>query len=120
MTTAAPRPEDFARLFPENGMKLLLYEALNLHELLDIGNAPLLPQIDFSKLTLDPTNYVQPDYRHLQSDLVFRCPLRTKGRCSRTVLWLYILVEHQSEPDRLMPLRVIEYDVAINRAQARE
>ena len=120
MTTPAPRPEDYARQFPENGMKLLLLESLNLHELLDIGNAPLTREMNFARLVLDPTNYVQPDYRHLQSDLVFRCPLRTKGRRSRTVLWLYILLEHQTEPDRLMRLRIIEYVVAIYRTQARE
>jgi hypothetical protein len=63
MTPATPRPEDFARHFPENGMKLLLQERLNVRELLTIGRAPLLREMDFSHLTPDPTNYVQPDYR---------------------------------------------------------
>ena len=56
---------------------------------------------------LDPTTYVQRDYRHLESDLVLQVPVKTGGKPRRILL--YILIEHQSEPDRFMPLRVLEY-----------
>ena len=39
-------------------------------------------------------------------------PLRIRGQ-PRKRLMIYILVEHQSEPDPLMPLRMLEYVVQI-------
>jgi hypothetical protein len=61
-----------------------------------------------------------PDYRHLESDLVLQAPVRpTPGDKHRRLL-LYILIEHQSEPDRLMPLRVLEYVVAVYKRQMRD
>src|SRR5947208_1326650 len=117
MTT--PRPEDFARNFPENGMKLLLHEALNVRELLSLSAWEHADAIDYRRLAPDPTSYVQRDYRHLESDLVLRAPLRRGGR-SRLLLWLYVLIEHQTEPDEFMPLRLLEYDIAIYKAQVRD
>jgi hypothetical protein len=35
-------------------------------------------------------------------------------------LMIYILIEHQSEPDRLMPLRTVDYVVQIYKYQVRE
>jgi hypothetical protein len=108
--------EDFARQFPENGMKLLLQGPLNVRDLLRIACYRFTDHIDFDRLQLDPTTYVQRDYRHLESDVVLCGPLR---RGKQTVL-IYILIEHQSEPDRLMPFRVLEYVVSIYRGQLRD
>ena len=110
------RVEDFVRQFSENGLKLLLgQQPLNVRDLLRIGRCALADSIPFDRLQLDPTTYVQRDYRHLESDLVLRGPLRR-----RTLdLLIYILIEHQSEPDELMPFRVLEYVVAIYRSQLR-
>ncbi len=116
----APRPEDYARQFPENGMKLLLQEPLNLHDLLTVARCEYTDDIDYARVQPDPTTYVQRDYRHLESDLVLRCGVRQRRRRTLTALWLYILLEHQTEPDRFMPLRLLEYVMAIYRAQARE
>ena len=110
-------PEDFVRQFPENGMKLLLgQQPLNVQDLLHLGRCKLADTIDYAQLQLDPTSYVQRDYRHLESDVVLRGPLRRR----KLGLLIYILIEHQSEPDRLMPFRVLEYVVAIYRGQLRE
>jgi hypothetical protein len=35
-------------------------------------------------------------------------------------LWLYLLIEHQSEPDYLMPLRLADYELRIFKQQVRE
>ena len=66
---------DLARHFPENGMKLLLQHPKNVRDLLEIKRCKLVNLIDFDRLQLDPTTYVQRDYRHLESDLVLRGPL---------------------------------------------
>jgi hypothetical protein len=92
------------RNFPENGIKLLLHEPLNVRDLLAIGHSPLAADIDYRRLAPDPTSYVQRDYRHVESDLVLRGPLRQPGRRSRLTLWPYSHLEHQSEPDRFVPL----------------
>ena len=69
-------------------------------------------------MKVERTTYVAADYRHLTSDLVVTIPLRRRGR--RDTVTLYILIEHQSEPDALMILRVLEYLVQIYRAQLRD
>lgn len=112
-----PRIEDFARLFPQNGMKLLLHRGLNVRDLLRIGRSGLVKDIDFAQLQPDATSYVQRDYRHVESDIVLRGTLKGRGR--RRIV-IYILIEHQSEPDELMAFRVLEYVVQIYGSQRRE
>jgi hypothetical protein len=110
------RPEDFARQFPENGMKLLLHGPLNVRDLLRIARWKLVNTIDYDCLQLDPTTSVQRDYRHVETDIVLRAPLRRR----RQQVILYLLLEHQSEPERLMPFRVHDYTMAIYRDQLRD
>ena len=49
------RVEDFARQFPQNGLKLLLQQPLNVRDLLRIARYPHINAIDFDRLPLDPT-----------------------------------------------------------------
>jgi hypothetical protein len=108
------------RQFPQNGMKLLLSEPANVRELLALAEAPLLSRIDFSGMKVEPTDFVTRDFRHVESDLVLSAPLRPgKGRRARQLL-LYVLIEHQSEPDRLMPLRLLDYLVQLWKHQVRQ
>jgi predicted transposase YdaD len=51
-----------------------------------------------------PASIVE-EMRHRQADLLFRAPLRDGPGHS----YLYVLLEHQSEPDRLMPYRMLGY-----------
>ena len=64
------------RQFLENGLKLLLHNPHNVHDLLGIARAEVMELIDFDRLTVVPTTFVQRDYRHVESDLVLRAPLR--------------------------------------------
>ena len=110
------RIRQIARQFPENGLKLLLQQPLNARDLLRIARYRFTDRIDYDRLQHDPTTYVQRDYRHVESDLVLRAPLK-KGGLS---LILYVLIEHQTEPDPLMSFRVLEYVTQILKAQLRE
>jgi hypothetical protein len=112
-------PEEFVRHFSENGLKLLLQDAGNVRDLLRLRDPARAARIDFARLTIDPTSYVAADYRHLCSDIVLKVPYRTRLGGRRRTLTLYILIEHQSEPDPLMVLRVLEYLVQIYKAQLR-
>lgn len=116
------RVEEFVRHFPENGMKLLLQHPLNVRDLLRIAGSDLVDRIDFDSLQLDATTYVQRDYRHVESDVVLRGTMKGEDsrRKRRPALLIYILIEHQTDPDPLMAFRVLEYVVQIYRGQLRE
>src|SRR5690348_5092079 len=112
-------PEEIVRHFRENSLKLLLEPAPNVRDLLTLRDPDRAARIDFTRLTIDRTTYVAADYRHLASDLVSKVPYRTRLGWRRRTLTLYILIEHQSEPDPLMVLRVLDYLVQIFKAQVR-
>ena len=109
------------RHFHENGLKFVLENPGNVRDLLHILDVKLLPRIDFSEMRVVPGHFVGRDYRHLESDLVLHAPIRSEvaGSEPRKII-LYILIEHQSEPDRFMPLRVLEYVMMIYKHQMRE
>ncbi|HVC95982.1 MAG TPA: Rpn family recombination-promoting nuclease/putative transposase, partial [Pirellulales bacterium] len=112
------RIEQIVRHFRENGLKLLLENPANARELLGLTATRLLDRMDFARMRVDPTTYIAADYRHIASDLVLNVPFRTgRGRESITV---YVLIEHQSEPDSLMGLRVLDYVVQIYKRQVRD
>jgi hypothetical protein len=112
----SPRVEQIVRHFRENGLKLLLEVPANVRELVAVP--PLVDRLAFSQLRVDPTTYIAADYRHLASDLVLRVPFRTPG--ARRAVLLYILIEHQSEPDRLIRWRIAEYVLQIYKRQERD
>ncbi len=112
------RVRAIGRQFAENGLKLTLTNASNVRELLTLVQARMLPRLDFRGLQVDPTTYVTSEYRHVSSDLVLTLPLLSAGKRKKR-LTLSILIELQMQPDRLMPLRVLEYLVQIWKHQVR-
>jgi predicted transposase YdaD len=116
-----PRVLEIVRHFRENGLKLLLQNPVNARDLLALTGTNLLARLDFDRMTVDPATYVASDYRHVSSDLVLRVPFRgATGSAGRRALVVYVLIEHQSEPERLMLLRVLDYLVQIWKAQLRD
>src|SRR4051794_19766786 len=97
------------RNFPENRLKMMLEHPGNVRDVLGILAVRFIDRIDFSRMEVEPAQFVGPDFRHLAADLVLRAPLRAPGRGRARWLTIYVLIEHQSEPDRLMPFRVLEY-----------
>jgi predicted transposase YdaD len=67
----------------------------------------LVEQLDLSALSLEPASFVDPEMAERHSDLLFRAPLDDVD------VYLYFLFEHQSEPDPLMPYRVLGYVLRI-------
>jgi translation elongation factor EF-Ts len=102
------------RQFWENAIKLLLENPQNVRELLALAGADVVKRIDLRRVELVRTTFVERDYRHMESDIVLVAPMRPrKGERTARRVSIYILVEHQSEPDRLMPLRSLDYVVQI-------
>jgi hypothetical protein len=112
------RLEAIVREFAQNGLKLLLEHPRNVQELLAVTSHDVVGLIDLERMRRVPTTFVQRDYRHLEADVVLHAPLR-RQRGRRGVM-VYILIEHQSEPDPLMAFRVLEYVVQIYKAQVRQ
>jgi len=69
--------------------------------------AELVARIDFSTLALCPGSYVDEALAGSQSDLLFSVQVSGKRAL------LYVLFEHQSSPEKLMPLRLLGYIVRI-------
>jgi hypothetical protein len=114
------RLQRLVRHFPENGLKVLLENSGNVRDLLQLLAVPVVPRIDFAHMQVEPAQFVQRDYRHLESDVVLRAPLRVGRRGRPRWITIYILIEHQSEPDRFMVFRVLEYVLQIYKRQMRD
>jgi predicted transposase YdaD len=115
------RIKAIVRQFAQNGMKFLLENPGNVRELLAVGEVALLDQIDFDHLTSLRASFVQRDYRNVEADVVLSAPLLDlAGQPEMQTVTIYILIEHQSEPDPAMAFRVLEYVIQIYKAQARD
>ncbi len=59
--------------------------------------------IDWSGLRPLPGSFVDSQYRRSHTDLLFSAPMRDSEAL------IYVLFEHQSSPDRWLPLRLLRY-----------
>jgi predicted transposase YdaD len=76
-------------------------------ELRSLLPAPLAAAVDWTSLRLEPGHYVDPKLVGTQSDLLFSARLHDEP------VLLYLLLEHQSSGEPLMPLRLLSYEVRI-------
>jgi len=112
------RADALTRNFPENGMKLLLELPGNVRDLLALTGEDLVQEIDLDRMRLVSGTFITSEYRHRASDVVLVAPYQG-APASRRRLMIIILIEHQSEPDPLMPLRMVDYVTQIFRRQER-
>ena len=61
-------------------------------------------RLRWSTLSLQNTSFVDPELRDSAADLLYEIRQHSGRR-----LWLYVLLEHQSEPDRWMRWRLLRY-----------
>jgi predicted transposase/invertase (TIGR01784 family) len=109
--------EFLVRNFRENGIKLLLENGANVRDVFNILGESAAQDMDFTRMTVERTHFVQPDFEHVLADLLLRVPLRveTGGK----TIFVYILIEHQSLPERFMILRLAEYLLEVYKSQKR-
>ncbi len=67
-------------------------------------------QVDFDSLRLEPDTYVEKGLTLLKSDVLFSAKIGGKNS------FIYVLVEHQSTCDKMMPLRMWKYVLSIMEA----
>jgi hypothetical protein len=76
--------------------------------------------IDFSRMTVMQDTFIAPDFRHLETDVLLRAPLRGRRGKGERAVYVYQLIEHQSEPDELAVYRALRYQMQVFDMQAQE
>jgi predicted transposase/invertase (TIGR01784 family) len=71
--------------------------------------AEVLDICDLDSITVEPTSYIEDDLREHCSDIVHKLKIKN----SKKTAYIYTLVEHQSSAVKLMPFRILKYQVAI-------
>ena len=108
-----PRLKQFTRQMPESSIQLLLESNENVRDIFAIVDPDRVELLDFERLERIKTTFIPKDLRKLEADMLYTVPFRTaQGDAAREVL-VYVLIEHQSDSDRLMMFRLLEYMMAI-------
>jgi len=108
------------REFADRGTKWLLESPENVLGLLQILDFNLSTKIDSSRLHDEKKTFILDNLRQQESDLVFTAPFRDEEDGTEGEVLIYILVEHQSEPDISMGFRMLFYITQIWDTQRRE
>ncbi|MBY0379767.1 MAG: Rpn family recombination-promoting nuclease/putative transposase [Burkholderiales bacterium] len=69
----------------------------------------VVKKCDLNTLYIEPNSYIDNELREKYSDIVYKLDLKNKTSC----IYVYVLVEHQSSAERLMPLRILKYQIEI-------
>jgi predicted transposase/invertase (TIGR01784 family) len=70
----------------------------------------VLQHVDLSSIKATSSSFVEPELSEQVNDLLFECQFtQNEGVVNG---YLYLLVEHQSKPEKLLPLRVFRYVLA--------
>ena len=101
-----PIPHQFA----DRIIREALHDPQNLRELLEfVLGEDLASQLDYDNIEYEDTRFLLPDMHGREADLI--CRVRLRGEEESTDMYICILIEHQSEPEDCMPLRMLEYGV---------
>src|SRR5262245_15273766 len=93
--------------FPDHALRELLQYPDHLASVLRRAFPALAGRFDCARAAPVKSKFALEDWRERESDLLFLVPFRAEG-AEREVL-VCVLLEHQSESDARMPLRMILY-----------
>lgn len=110
---------DVIREFNDRGALWLLEDPANLRDLLAMLEPTVAAALDFEHAQRINRSFIPADLLKRESDLIFRIPTRSSAE-GAVEAWVYVLLEHQSRPDREMPLRLLLYMTQLWDAQRRE
>ena len=115
-----PVPASVLRDFPDRALRWLLESNDNVRGLLLTVAPDLAARIDCDRLAHVPRSFVQETLRAREADCVLRGPYRGSDRSTEREVWVYILLEHQSDPDPWMSFRLLTYMLALWESERRE
>ncbi len=98
-------PIDWPRQTPERIVRTSLSDAANLRDFLESALPDLVSRFDFTRLRPLPVTFFSDDWRERETDLLFELPYLA-GKAATEVL-VCLLMEHQSNTDRLAALRTL-------------
>lgn len=92
--------------------KLFLTDKDIAHKFLSLYLPPeVLSKCNLSTMCIEPETYIEETLKSRASDIVYKINLYDTSDTDS--IYLYVLIEHQAKADKLMPLRVIRYQLAI-------
>ncbi len=103
--TAPQLPRDF----PDHAIREALIQPRNLRAVLRDVAAEIADRLDYSALEIVKRTYLLDDWRQRDNDVLVRLP--PLGMPASTRILICILIEHQSSPDPVLPLRLLLYAV---------
>ena len=112
----APPSPYIIREFNDRGTLWLLEDPACLQEFIRILDASLAEALDFTQARRINRSFIAADLQKLEGDLIYRVPYRS----SENAVLVYVLLEQQTRPDPLMPLRLYSYCGELWTAQVRE
>jgi hypothetical protein len=114
-----PEVLPLVRNFANNSFRFLFHQPGNVADLVRWRTPRIARGIDFSELVVQPETFVTPGFTELESDVLLQAPWRTRGR-EQSLLQVYILIEHQSEPDEHAVFRAVQYVVQVYDKQVKQ
>ena len=108
-----PSPE-VIREFPDRGAQWLLADPIHLRHLLQLLQPELAQRLDVNRAERINRTMIPADLQKKESDLIFRVPYRATGKETggpklEWEVWIYVLLEHQSQHGPLIFLRLLLY-----------
>jgi putative YhgA-like transposase len=112
----------FIREFDDRSSLWLFEDPRNLHDLIRLLDPALADRLDFTRAERQNRSFIDPDLREKESDLLYSVPFRDdvpEGGSAEEV-WVYMLVENKSQPQRRAVLTLLGYMLKIWEREADE
>jgi hypothetical protein len=106
------------RGFANNSFRYLFRQPGNVADLVRWRTPEIAKGIDFTRLVVQPDTFITPGFTELESDVLLQAPWRTRGKGGG--LQVFILIEHQSEPDEHAVFRALRYVVQVYDKQEKQ
>lgn len=107
--------------FPDRSLRRLLQDSEYVRGLVQIIAPDIEAFLDFSRITYEKRSFISKALQERESDVLLSVPFREDTDATDTdVLFIYILIEHQSTVDKTMGFRLLSYMVQIWESQRRE
>ncbi len=100
---------DPVRDFADKAIREALLKPENLRDLVKARVPHLVDGFDFTRAKFQSPKFLLPDGRDIEADLLFEIPYRIGAE--ELILFVLVLIEHQTRPDPRMALRTLLYAV---------
>jgi len=96
------------REFDDRAVKYLMEAPENLRGIFRVLDEPLGDRLDFTRMEPMPTNLIPANLRSRNADLLVRVPFLSQESAETPEVFVFVLAEHQSEPDDLAMFWLLE------------